>query len=143
MNDSLINESYLTQLRQGLLRALSFGAVLSGALLLCLLTERPLVAVAGVFSFFVGAVLGDFLNHLCYRLRSGIPVLGPANHCPNCLITIKGIHNVPIIGWLLVRGQCRFCGVPIPIRYLLAGVCGGVSIGATGLFLVMLWQSNP
>lgn len=33
---------------------------------------------------------------------------------------------VPVFSWLFLRGRCRHCRAPIPVRYLLVELLGGV-----------------
>lgn len=135
MRDELKCESLSFQLGKGLCYALCFNAVLLGLMFLCLLTNRPLQSLTVVVGFVIGTALGSFINHLFYRIRKGIPLLRPANHCPVCRVTIKALHNVPIVGWLIVRGRCAGCRTQIPVRYLLAEMCGGLfcAMGALAL----------
>jgi leader peptidase (prepilin peptidase)/N-methyltransferase len=71
------------------------------------------VAVAAVF----GAVIGSFLNVVAYRLPRRESLMTPGSRCPSCNTPIKPYDNVPVIGWLLLRGRCRACAVPISPRY--------------------------
>ena len=64
-----------------------------------------------------GAVIGSFLNVLTYRLPRGESLVSPASHCPNCGSGVKPYDNIPIFGWLLLRGRCRSCAEPISARY--------------------------
>lgn len=96
------------------------------------------------FFLFVVAVLslfiGSFLNVVIYRLPHMMEqswseecriYLGlkphtdlekfnltlPFSHCPHCKKPIKPWHNIPIISYLWLRGQCNYCHAPISIRY--------------------------
>ncbi len=71
------------------------------------------VAIAAVF----GAVIGSFLNVVAYRLPRRESLVTPASRCPSCENPIKPYDNVPVVGWLLLRGRCRACGVRISPRY--------------------------
>jgi len=71
------------------------------------------VAFAGLF----GAIVGSFLNVVAYRLPRGESLIRPASHCPGCEQPIKPYDNVPVIGWLMLRGRCRNCGTTISWRY--------------------------
>ena len=42
----------------------------------------------------------------------------PGSHCPICQHPLSWYENVPVLGWLLLRGRCRHCDTPIPARYL-------------------------
>jgi leader peptidase (prepilin peptidase) / N-methyltransferase len=65
----------------------------------------------------IGAVIGSFLNVVVYRLPLGISLVEPSSHCPKCKHPIRWYDNVPVLGWLWLRGRCRDCGNPISIRY--------------------------
>ncbi len=41
----------------------------------------------------------------------------PASHCPQCLAPIRWRDNLPVLGFLLLRGRCRDCARAIPWRY--------------------------
>lgn len=58
-------------------------------------------------------------------------LLFPSSHCPGCQTPIKARHNVPVLGWLLLRGRCASCKVPISGRYPL------VEAGTAALFVAI------
>jgi leader peptidase (prepilin peptidase) / N-methyltransferase len=66
-----------------------------------------------------GLVFGSFLNVVAYRLPRGESLVSSRSRCPSCGIPIKPYDNVPVIGWILLRGRCRACGERISPRYLL------------------------
>jgi len=41
----------------------------------------------------------------------------PRSHCPRCQTQLVALDNIPLVSWLLLKGRCRHCGQPIPIRY--------------------------
>lgn len=41
----------------------------------------------------------------------------PRSRCPHCGHAIRAHQNLPIIGWLLLRGRCAACAAGISIRY--------------------------
>ncbi|MFM9066079.1 MAG: prepilin peptidase [Planctomycetota bacterium] len=65
----------------------------------------------------VGACVGSFLNVVVHRLPLGLNVAYPASRCPQCRHAIRGYDNIPVMSWLLLRGKCRDCGLPISCRY--------------------------
>jgi leader peptidase (prepilin peptidase) / N-methyltransferase len=69
------------------------------------------------FTAIVGAVVGSFLNVVAYRVPRGESLVKPGSHCPGCGVAIKPYDNLPVIGWLLLRGRCRACRAPISARY--------------------------
>ena len=68
-------------------------------------------------TFIYGAIVGSFLNVLIYRLPLGLNVSNPPSHCPNCDTYLSKWDNVPLIAFLLLRGRCRYCKIPISWRY--------------------------
>ena len=64
-----------------------------------------------------GACIGSFLNVLVYRLPRGKSLVHPPSHCPACGCSIRWYDNVPVFGWINLRGKCRDCQSPISIRY--------------------------
>ncbi|MEO1534911.1 MAG: prepilin peptidase [Planctomycetota bacterium] len=73
------------------------------------------VPVLFVFAF--GACVGSLINVLVYRLPLGLPVVVPSSRCPACATKLTWRENVPIFGWLLLGGRCRFCKVKISPEY--------------------------
>lgn len=70
-----------------------------------------------VLAFVSGAVIGSFLNVVAYRLPRRESLVTPGSRCPSCDTPIKPYDNVPVLGWLLLRGRCRSCRARISIRY--------------------------
>jgi len=67
--------------------------------------------------FVIGGIFGSFLNVVVYRLPLGISLIDPPSHCPACKKLIRWYDNVPIFGWIILRGRCRHCQTPISARY--------------------------
>lgn len=82
--------------------------------------------VGALWFFALGAVVGSFVNVCVYRLPYQKSVLWPGSTCPKCLGPIAARDNVPIVGWLLLRGACRRCGLPIAPRYPLVELLVGL-----------------
>ena len=75
------------------------------------------VGVAAVVAAIFGAIVGSFLNVVAYRLPRGESLLHPPSACPSCGTPIKPYDNVPVLGWLWLRGRCRSCGAHISAQY--------------------------
>lgn len=87
----------------------------------------------------LGALIGSFLNVVIYRLplilkrewmlecaalqndspppAPAFNLMWPPSHCPACKEHIHWWHNIPLISYILLRGECRFCQENIPARY--------------------------
>jgi leader peptidase (prepilin peptidase)/N-methyltransferase len=70
-----------------------------------------------LFAFVIGAAIGSFLNVCICRLPAGESVVYPPSHCPRCGVAIRHRDNVPLLGYALLAGRCRWCGGAISARY--------------------------
>lgn len=78
------------------------------------------------FGVAFGLIWGSFLNVVIYRVPRGMSVVRPGSACPACHKPIRAWDNVPVLGYLLLRGKARCCGVPLSPRYPLVEAIGGV-----------------
>jgi leader peptidase (prepilin peptidase)/N-methyltransferase len=84
--------------------------------------ELALAAVGGL-------LVGSFLNVVAYRLPRGESLVVPGSHCPGCGTAIKPYDNVPVFGWLLLRGRCRACRQQISGRYpVVEATCAALAL---------------
>ena len=70
-----------------------------------------------VFVVCFGLIIGSFLNVCIHRLPRGESVVWPASKCPRCQALLKPYDNIPVIGYVMLKGRCRSCGNPISPRY--------------------------
>jgi len=84
----------------------------------------PLLAVLGL-------AIGSFLNVVVWRVPRGESVVSPPSACPSCDTPIRPRDNVPVAGWVLLKGRCRDCDTKISPRYPIVEATTGV------LFVVM------
>jgi leader peptidase (prepilin peptidase)/N-methyltransferase len=96
--------------------------------------EALFVAVTSLIVFAVGASFGSFLNVVVYRLPAKLSILWPPSRCPRCLRELKKRDNLPILGWLRLKGRCRYCKSRISLRYPLVEAVTGL------LFLLVFWK---
>lgn len=82
----------------------------------------------------VGLAVGSFLNVVVWRVPRGESVVRPASACPACSAAIRPRDNVPVAGWLLLKGRCRDCAEPISARYPL------VEALTAGLFALVAFR---
>jgi leader peptidase (prepilin peptidase)/N-methyltransferase len=69
------------------------------------------------FVFALGACVGSFLNVVVWRLPRGESLVHPPSRCPKCGHKLAWFDNVPVFGWLWLKGKCRYCSNPISPRY--------------------------
>lgn len=71
------------------------------------------------FAALFGAVIGSFLN-VCILRWGAEPkqsVVRPPSRCPRCGRGLAWYENIPVVSWLVLRGRCRGCALPISIQY--------------------------
>jgi prepilin signal peptidase PulO-like enzyme (type II secretory pathway) len=64
-----------------------------------------------------GGCVGSFLNVVIYRLPAGKSLWHPGSACPKCGHALAWYDNVPVLGWLWLRGRCRYCRETISTQY--------------------------
>jgi leader peptidase (prepilin peptidase) / N-methyltransferase len=87
--------------------------------------------------FLTGLAVGSFLNVVVGRLPLEKSILWPNSRCLTCLRPLYLQDNLPVIGWLLRRGRCRFCGTPFSSRYMWIELFTGVVFAALFYFEVL------
>lgn len=90
---------------------------------------------AAVTAAAFGACVGSFLNVCIHRLPKGESVVTPASRCA-CGQPIPFWFNLPLLGWLILRGRARCCGGKISVRYPLVELI-------TALSFVAAWTMLP
>lgn len=133
-------------------------------------TTHPLFA--SIIIFMIGAVVGSFLNVVVYRypvmlkrewhaecmsfLNKSLPeetvafnLFFPRSHCTHCKQTLPFWLNIPILTYLIIRGQCVFCHGKISTRYFFVEILTAflsmaifIRFGITpqtGVMLLLTW----
>ena len=88
-----------------------------------------LILAVGMF----GLLIGSFLNVVAYRVPIGMSVVAPPSACPGCGTPIAARDNVPLLSWVLLRGACRHCRMPISVRYPLVEAATGIVFAVAAL----------
>ncbi len=89
--------------------------------------------------FFVGLCIGSFLNVCILRLPVGLSIVKPASRCPECKTPLKWSDNIPLMSYLFLRGQCRYCGHPISWQYPVVEALTGFYFS----FVFFHFQADP
>ncbi len=92
-----------------------------------------------LFAFAFGACVGSLINVLVYRMPRDISVVRPASRCPSCNHLLSWRENIPVLGWLLLRGRCRFCKARISPEYPIVEAF----VGLTFVLFYALWYLVP
>ena len=96
------------------------------------------------YVFVVGTVVGSFLNVCIYRIPlkerfwdSLKSIVYPPSRCPGCFHRIPAQFNVPLVGWLFLRGRCFHCSTKISWRY------PAIEFGNGMLWALVYWMEIP
>lgn len=82
--------------------------------------------ILNLFSLLFGLILGSFLNVCIHRIPRKESLVRPPSACPQCNAKIRYYDNIPLIGYVVLRGKCRFCKKPIPVRYPIVELLTGL-----------------
>ena len=96
--------------------------------------ETMVTAVGFATAFTFGACIGSFLNVVIYRIPARISLIHPPSRCPHCMHRLGITENVPVFGWLWLRGRCRWCRTKISSRYPIVEAVTGL------VFMLVFWR---
>lgn len=123
--------------------------------------ELMLVLMASI----LGLCVGSFLNVVIHRLpimmamdcseashiAEPFNLAQPGSHCPACRRPVRWYENIPLLGYLWLKGCCAGCGCKISLRYPLveAGTAALSGLAAwhfgatpaTAYALIFIWIS--
>lgn len=91
----------------------------------------PALIIAAV----LGACAGSFLGVVIHRLPRGLSIVTPPSRCGACGTRLSWFENLPVLGWLLLRGRCRHCGTPIPAS------CIVLELSVAALTTAVVWAA--
>ena len=89
-----------------------------------------------IIVFLFGLAIGSFANVCIYRLPREKSIANPPrSFCPHCGKTITWYDNIPVLGFLLLRGKCRYCRASISAQYPLVELLIGLLFVGVYLFV--------
>lgn len=88
----------------------------------------------------LGLGLGSFANVVIHRVPAGESVVTPPSACPACGSAVKARHNIPVFGWLWLRGKCADCSAIISARYPIVEALMGVGFLLVALAVGPSWE---
>lgn len=95
-----------------------------------------------LFLFALGACIGSFLNVVVWRIPRGESLVHPPSRCPRCEHALAWYDNIPVFGWILLGGKCRYCRAPISPRYpIIEGITGALFVLYYVMFFIV--QRGP
>ncbi len=94
-----------------------------------------------VMVFIWGLVWGSFFNVCIYRIPVGKSVVTPGSHCYSCGSPVRWYDNIPLLSYLLLRGNCRFCGTHFSPRYFFVELLTGLLFLAVFVSFGFQWET--
>ena len=86
--------------------------------------------------FFLGIVLGSFVNVCIHRLPKNKQVIIGRSFCPKCKKKINWYDNLPLFSFLILKMKCRNCNKKISPRYFIVELLTGIT------FLIIFLSFN-
>ncbi|NJO97178.1 MAG: prepilin peptidase [Pleurocapsa sp. CRU_1_2] len=96
--------------------------------------ETLVMAMGYATALTFGVCIGSFLNVVIYRIPAKLSLIYPPSRCPQCLHPLGVTENVPVLGWLWLRGCCRWCKTKISSRYPIVEAVTGL------IFMAVFWR---
>jgi leader peptidase (prepilin peptidase)/N-methyltransferase len=90
------------------------------------------------FVFILGACVGSFINVVNWRMPLGLSLSHPPSRCPTCGGRLRFLReNTPVLGWIMLRGKCKWCRTRISLVYpLIESLMGLVFVGLYCVYFI-------
>ena len=85
--------------------------------------------------FLFGLIIGSFLNVVIFRLGTKKSALKGRSFCPHCKHTLAWYDLIPVLSFVLLKGQCRYCAKKISWQYPLVEIATGLLFLQTFVFV--------
>jgi len=76
-----------------------------------------MVIMAYLMIFLFGLCAGSFFNVLLFRLDKKEGILTGRSECMNCHHQLKWYDLIPLLSYVYLKGNCRYCGAEISMTY--------------------------
>ena len=84
----------------------------------------------------LGAALASGITCLIDRRQAGEPWVGKTrSHCSTCGHTLNVVDLIPILGYIIRKGKCHYCGAAIPSASFKLELVMGIVFGIAGYVL--------
>ena len=80
-----------------------------------------------ILVFFIGTVFGSFINATAHRIVRNMDYITERSCCPLCHHQLSFLDMIPIISYVIRKGECKYCRTKIAKRYLITEVLGGIN----------------
>lgn len=82
-----------------------------------------------LYSFFLGAAVGSFVNVLIDRTMVGQDWVAGRSRCDHCQKNLAWYDMIPILSYVAYRGKSRCCMTPLSWRYPIVEILVGLLFG--------------
>ena len=111
----------------------------------------------------LGLLVGSFLNVVIHRLpkmmerewqcqcaelrgeeipeQDPLSLVKPRSRCPQCGHRIAALENIPIVSWIVLRGQCSACKAVISPRYPIVEAITGLLTALAAMHFGFGWSA--
>lgn len=103
--------------------------------------QQILYVPTALLVFLWGLLWGSFFNVCIYRIPAGKSVSLPGSHCYTCGSPVKWYDNIPMLSYVLLGGNCRFCGTHFSPRYFFIELLTGLLFLAAFVSFGFEWQT--
>ncbi|SFE97549.1 leader peptidase (prepilin peptidase) / N-methyltransferase [Paenibacillus catalpae] len=79
-----------------------------------------------IYLFILGLIVGSFFNVVGLRVPIKLSVVSPPSQCPKCGNRLRPRDLMPVVSYMLSRGQCRQCGKRISPLYPMGELATGL-----------------
>ncbi|MEK7646090.1 MAG: prepilin peptidase [Patescibacteria group bacterium] len=95
-----------------------------------------------IFSFVFGTIIGSFLNVVALRFNTGKGVNG-RSACMSCNEQLTWKELVPVVSFLIQKGQCKKCASKISWQYPIIEILSGlIALGIIWYFPPISWVAG-
>ncbi len=70
-----------------------------------------------IIIFVLGLIIGSFLNVVILRMNTGRSIASGRSMCARCSRPLAWYELIPVFSFIVLRGKCRTCRVPISFQY--------------------------
>lgn len=76
--------------------------------------------------YIIGVTLGSFFTLATYRIPLKQDILYTRSYCPKCNNKLKAWDLIPILSYISLKGECRYCHEKISPRYIIIEFFSGL-----------------
>ena len=79
-----------------------------------------------IYVFLMGCVFGSFVNVLIFRLQHKKKLFWDRSACMSCHHPLAFWEMIPVVSYLILKGNCHHCHESISVQYPLTELFSGI-----------------